>query len=262
MTRPVIGVTAGIEPDARWRVWEEAAALLPASYPRVIARAGGRAVLLPPDEDGVEETVAALDGLVLSGGNDLDPALYGQAAHPLTRGLTPERDRAELALLRAALADGLPVLGICRGSQLIAVAAGGSLHQHLPELVGHQGHQPEPGRYGRHQVRIDPASRTGAILGPLAKVASHHHQGIASVGTGLEALGTPLKAVAWAEDGTIEAVEGSARGRFLVGLLWHPEEDGDERPFASLVEAAGALRAGRAGRAGRGRAGSPGVTPG
>jgi putative glutamine amidotransferase len=240
VTRPVIGVTAGIEPDVRWRVWEEAAALLPASYPRVIARAGGRPVLLPPDEHGVEESVAALDGLVLSGGNDLDPTLYGQAPHPLTRGMAPERDRAELALLRVALAEGLPVLGICRGGQLIAVAAGGSLHQHLPELVGHQGHQPEPGRYGRHPVRLDRASRTGAILGPLAEVASHHHQGIASVGTGLEA-------VAWAEDGTIEAVEATARGRFVVGVLWHPEEDGDERPFAALVDAAGALRAGRVG---------------
>ena len=238
--RPIIGVTVGIEGDARWRVWEEAAALLPASYPRVIARAGGRAVLLPPEVDGAEETVAALDGLVLSGGGDLDPALYGQAPHPLTRGVAPERDRGELTLLRAALAEGLPVLGVCRGAQLIVVAAGGSLHQHLPELVGRQGHLPAPGRYGYHEVRLDPASRIGGILGAGAKVASHHHQGIATVGTGIEAVG-------WAEDGTIEAVEATARGRFLVGVLWHPEEDGDERLFAALVDAAGALRAGRAG---------------
>ena len=238
--RPIIGVTAGIEADARWRVLEEAAALLPASYPRVIARAGGRPVLLPPDEDAADETVAALDGLVLSGGNDLDPALYGAAPHPRTGGVAPERDRAELALLRAALDEGLPVLGICRGAQLIAVAAGGGLHQHLPEVVGHNGHQPAPGRYGYHEVRLGPGSRVEGILGSVAKVASHHHQGIAGVASG-------LAAVAWAEDGGIEAVEATARGRFLVGVLWHPEHDGDERLFAALVDAAAALRAGRSG---------------
>jgi len=216
-------------------VWEEPAALLPASYLRVIARAGARGVLLPPDDDGVEETVAVLDGLVVSGGNDLDPALYGAETHPRTGGVRPERDRAELRLLRAALDEGLPVLGTCRGAQLIAVAHGGSLHQHLPEVVGHDGHQPGPARYGHHKVQPAPDSRTGEILGGAAEVASYHHQGIATLGTG-------LKAVAWADDGSIEAVESTGRAGFLVGVLWHPEHDGDERLFSALVEAARARR--------------------
>ncbi|HZD70914.1 MAG TPA: gamma-glutamyl-gamma-aminobutyrate hydrolase family protein, partial [Actinomycetes bacterium] len=129
--RPIIGVTAAVEADVRWRVWEEPAALLPASYLRVVARAGGRGVLLPPDGDGAGETVAALDGLVVSGGGDIDPALYGAGSHPQTADVRPERDHAELALLQEALDKGLPVLGVCRGAQLIAVAHGGSLHQHL-----------------------------------------------------------------------------------------------------------------------------------
>ena len=229
--RPIIGVTAGVEPDVRWSAWREPAALLPASYLRVVARAGGRAALLPPD-DGAEETVAALDGLVVSGGNDIDPALYGAEAHPETGDVRPERDHGELALLRAALDRGLPVLGICRGAELIAVAHGGSLHQHLPEVVGHDGHRPPvPARFGYHDVRLLPGSRVAGILGGTAKVASYHHQGIAAIGNGLDA-------VAWADDGSIEAVESSGRGGFLVGVLWHPEQDDDERLLAALVEAA------------------------
>ena len=224
-------MTVDVEPDARWGVWGEPAALLPASYLRVIARAGGRAVLLPPDPEGAGETVATLDGLLLSGGNDIDPPLYGAEPHPRTVDVRPGRDRAELALLRAALDAGLPVLGICRGVQLIAVAHGGALHQHLPEVVGHDGHRPASGRFGYHDVRTAPDSRIGAILGGGAKVASYHHQGIAEVGTG-------LKAVAWADDGGIEAVESSDPGRFLVGVLWHPEQDGDELLLVALVEAA------------------------
>jgi putative glutamine amidotransferase len=123
------------------------------------------------------------------------------------------------------------VLGICRGAQLIAVAHGGALHQHLPEVVGHDGHRPETARFGYHDVRVTPGSRTGTVLGGSVKVASYHHQGIAAAAGGLEA-------VAWAEDGSIEAVESSDPGRFLVGVQWHPEQDGDERLLVALVEAA------------------------
>ena len=224
-------MTADVEPDVRWGVWGEPAALLPASYLRVVASAGGRAVLLPPDPEGAEETVATLDGLLVSGGNDIDPALYGAEKHPRTVDVRPGRDRAELALLGAALDAGLPVLGICRGAQLIAVAHGGALHQHLPEVVGHDGHRPATARFGYHDVRVTPGSRTEGVLGGSLKVASYHHQGIAATGGGLEA-------VAWAEDGSIEAVESSDPGRFVLGVQWHPEQEGDERLLVALVEAA------------------------
>jgi putative glutamine amidotransferase len=224
-------VTADVEPDVRWGVWGEPAALLPASYLRVVTRAGGRAVLLPPDPEGAGETVATLDALLVSGGNDIDPALYGAETHPSTVDVRPERDRAELALLGAALDAGLPVLGICRGAQLMAVAHGGALHQHLPEVVGHDGHRPATARFGYHDVRVRTGSRTEAVLGGSLKVASYHHQGIAAAGGGLEA-------VAWAEDGSIEAVESGDPGRFVLGVQWHPEQDGDERLLVALVEAA------------------------
>jgi gamma-glutamyl-gamma-aminobutyrate hydrolase PuuD len=232
---PLIGVTAGVEPGVRWRGWEAAAAVLPASYLRMVARPGGRSVLLPPDDTGAGETVAALDGLVVSGGGDIDPACYGAEAHPETSGVRPERDRAELALLREALARGLPVLGICRGAQLLVVAHGGDLRQHLPEVVGHDGHRPASGSFGWHDVRLAPGSRTASILGGAVKVASYHHQGIAGLGGGLRAVG-------WAGDGGVEAVESADGARFVVGVLWHPEHDNDERLFSALVEAARARR--------------------
>jgi len=229
--RPLIGVTVGIEADARWRVWEEPAAVLPAVYLRMVAKAGGRAVLLPPDNGDATETVARLDGLVISGGNDVDPTLYGDEPHRRTVDVQPDRDQGELAVLRAALRRKLPVLGICRGSQLMAVAHGGSLHQHLPEVIGHDGHRPAPGRYGHHDVQITAGSRLHAVLGKEATVASYHHQGIATVGT-------RLNAVAWSDDGLIEAIESTDAERFLVGVLWHPEHDEDVRLFSALVEAA------------------------
>jgi putative glutamine amidotransferase len=231
LPRPLIGVTVGIERDARWRVWREPAALLPAVYLTAIARAGGRAVLLPPDDGHAEETVAGLDGLVISGGNDIDPSMYGCKPHPKTASVQPERDHGELTVLRAALRRELPVVGICRGSQLINVAHGGSLHQHLPEVIGHDGHRPGPGRFGHHSVHMLANSRLGDVLGEEASVASYHHQGIAIIGAG-------LKAVAWSGDGLIEAIESTDPGCFLVGVLWHPEHDHDVRLFTALVEAA------------------------
>ncbi len=233
--RPLIGVTAAIE-QARWRIWEDTAALVPMGYVEAVERAGGRPVLLPPTGLGVAETVASIDGLVCTGGADIDPARYGEEPHPATSGVRPERDRGELALLEAALPLGLPVLGICRGMELLDIACGGRLHQHLPDVVGHGGHQGGIAVYSRHTVRLAPGSRVGGILGPSVTVSSYHHQGVATVGAGLAAVG-------WAEDDSIEAIEADGP-RFLVGVLWHPEQGDDLRLFEALVAAAGAARAG------------------
>jgi putative glutamine amidotransferase len=174
--------------------------------------------------------IRAVDGLVLSGGADIDPARYGEPPHPRTA-TSPGRDAWELALLHAALAAGRPVLAICRGMQLLNVACGGTLHQHLPETVGHDGHCPQPGTFGRTEVRIAPAGRLTGILGARLTVSCHHHQAIHRLGTGLVPTG-------WATDGTIEAIEHPGHS-FVLGVQWHPEEDtADRRLFAALVHAA------------------------
>jgi gamma-glutamyl-gamma-aminobutyrate hydrolase PuuD len=223
---PVVGITTYVEP-ASWGHWRLEAALIPYDYVRAVERAGGRALLVPPSEEAVEETLDALDALILSGGNDLEPASYGAPAHPATNGTKPERDRAELALLEAALARDLPVLAICRGVQVLNVARGGDLVQHLPETVGHEEHRVVVGEFSEHAVRVDPSSKLPAPGGP---VKSHHHQGIGRVGDG-------LREVAWADDGTVEALEDPARG-FVVGVLWHPEAGADQQLFDALVEEA------------------------
>ena len=233
MARPVIGVTTYVE-EAAWGHWRAEAALIPFAYVRSVERAGGRPLLVPPGEDAVEETLDALDGLVLSGGNDLDPAGYGAEAHAETGGVRPERDRAELALLEGALARDMPVLAVCRGSQLLNVARGGDLVQHLPEVVGHEQHRETPGVFSSHGIRIDPQSRLGAIVGEHSPVQSHHHQGFGRVGEGLEES-------AWAEDGTLEAIEDPSK-RFALGVLWHPEEAADGALFQRLVAEAAAYR--------------------
>jgi putative glutamine amidotransferase len=244
--RPVIGVTCYVE-DAAWGAWHTTAALLPYSYVRQLTAAGARAVLLPytggsrrarpePGGGGGEhaadppdaDLLGRLDGLLLAGGADIDPERYGSPAHPRTVS-RPDRDAGELALLDAALRAGLPVLGVCRGMQLLAVAAGGSLHQHLPEVCGHERHQPAPGRYGHHPVTVVEGSALHAILGPVAHVNSHHHQAVVDPGT--------LTVTARAGDGVIEAVEDPAR-RFVVGVQWHPEELADLRLFEAFVDAA------------------------
>ena len=227
--RPLIGITTYVTP-ARWGVWDAETALVPAAYVSAVERAGGRPLLVPPSHDGVEETLAALNGLLLPGGSDLEPRLYGQEPHPETYGVDADRDSAELALLTAALERDLPVLAICRGSQVLNVARGGDLVQHLPDVVGHDLHKEEPGVFGDHDVRIDAASRLGALLGQHAPIKSHHHQGFGRLGAG-------LREVAWAYDGTVEAVEDPAR-RFLLGVLWHPEAGEDDALFAALVTAA------------------------
>jgi putative glutamine amidotransferase len=233
--RPIVGITSYAE-EASWGHWTLPAALVPLSYVRSVELAGGRPVVLPPVEGAVEETLDVLDGLLLSGGADLDPAVYGQDAHPAT---SPQvvRDRAELALLEGALARELPVLAICRGMQLLNVARRGSLHQHLPELVGHDGHREARGRFSEHDVSLAADSKTARLLGERARVRSTHHQAPDRIGEGLEPVG-------WAEDGTVEAVE-DARLPFAIGVLWHPEEDDDRRLFEALVEEADRYRARR-----------------
>jgi gamma-glutamyl-gamma-aminobutyrate hydrolase PuuD len=237
VARPLIGITAYAEPSVRWGAWELPAALVPLDYVAAIERAGGRPLLVPPSDDAVEETLDALDALLLSGGADLDPALYGQPPHAETTGIRADRDRGELALLDAALARDLPVLAVCRGSQVLNVARGGDLVQHLPDVVGHDRHRHTPGVFGDHEVTVEPGSRLGALLGERAPVKSHHHQGLGAIGGG-------LSAVAWADDGTPEAIEDQER-RFAVGVLWHPEAGEDAALFEALVSAAAEYRATR-----------------
>ena len=233
MSRPLIGITTYVEP-ASWGHWQLDAALIPYDYVRGVERAGGRALLVPPSVDGVEETLDALDALLFSGGADLDPDTYGADAHPETSGTRPERDRGELALLQAALARDMPVLAVCRGFQILNVARGGDLDQHLPETVGHEEHRAVKGVFSEHDVRIEDDSRLGTVLDGRAPVMSHHHQGVGRVGAG-------LREVAWADDGTVEGLEDPER-RFAVGVLWHPEAGEDARLFGALVAEADAYR--------------------
>jgi gamma-glutamyl-gamma-aminobutyrate hydrolase PuuD len=236
--KPVVGITTYVEP-AKWGAWSLDAALIPFAYVQAVERAGARPLLVPPSDDGVEETLDALDGLLLSGGADLDPETYGADAHPATNGLRPERDRAELALLQAALARDMPVLAVCRGFQVLNVARGGDLVQHLPDVVGDERHREAPGTFSEHPVRIDDGSKLGSLLGERAPVMSSHHQGAGRLGDG-------LREVAWADDGTVEAIEDPER-RFTLGVLWHPEAGEDLKLFEALVAEARAYRAERRG---------------
>jgi gamma-glutamyl-gamma-aminobutyrate hydrolase PuuD len=231
--KPVVGITTYLT-RATFGSWEEDTALVPADYVRAIERAGGRALLVPPSENAIEETLDALDGVVFSGGADLDPELYGQEPHPETKGVQGERDRGELALLQAALARDMPVLAVCRGSQVLNVALGGDLVQHLPEVVGDEKHNHTPGEYADHDVDVDPDTRLGSLIGDRAPVKSHHHQGFGRLGEG-------LRESARAEDGTLEALEDPSR-RFALGVLWHPEAGEDMRLFEALVEESRAYR--------------------
>jgi len=224
--KPLIGITTYVEP-ASWGHWNVEAALVPYDYVRAVERAGGRAVLVPPDDDGIGEVLDALDGLIFSGGNDMTPSSYGAEADHETNGTNPARDSGELALLTAALERDLPVLAICRGVEVLNVVRGGDLVQHLPDVVGHEDHRAVVGEFSEHPVRVDPDSRLGEVPG---SVKSHHHQGLGRIGKG-------LREVAWAEDGVVEAVEDPEKP-FVVGVLWHPEAGEDLRLFEQLVEAA------------------------
>jgi gamma-glutamyl-gamma-aminobutyrate hydrolase PuuD len=231
--RPIIGISSYAQ-EARWGPWSLPAAILPFAYVQSIADAGGRPILIPPSDDAVEETLDAIDGFVLSGGLDVDPSTYGAEQHVETTPIQPERDRAELGLLQGALARDMPVLAICRGMQILNVARGGDLDQHLPEKFGHEGHRETLGVFSTHEVRLDTSSRTGSLLGERAEVRSHHHQGLRSLGDGLTAVG-------WADDGCVEAIEDPNRP-FAIGVLWHPEEGEDKTLFRALVEEAGDYR--------------------
>jgi gamma-glutamyl-gamma-aminobutyrate hydrolase PuuD len=233
VAKPVIGITTYLTPAA-WGAWELDAALVPASYVRAVARAGGAPLLVPPGAS-YEETLDAVDGLIFSGGSDLDPELYGEQAHPETNGWVRERDDFELGLMEAALARDVPLLAICRGSQVLNVALGGDLEQHVPDRVQSDVHKETPGVFADHDVAVLPETKLSSIIGARTEVKSHHHQGYGELGSG-------LREAARAPDGTVEALEDPTR-RFTVGVLWHPEEGEDLALFEALVREANEYRA-------------------
>jgi gamma-glutamyl-gamma-aminobutyrate hydrolase PuuD len=230
----VIGLTTYAE-SARMLVWHREFAMLHASYVEATERAGGVAILLPPQSAGAEEVLDRIDGLVLTGGADVDPARYGEVPAERTSAPRVQRDEWEIALAQAALRRDIPLLAICRGLQVLNVVLGGSLHQHLPDLTGDERHQPEPGVFGAVEVNIEQGTRTAGLTGPRPRVSCHHHQALARLAPGLKVTGR-------ADDGTVEAVEVPGQA-FAIGVQWHPEEDSeDARLFAALVEAAGRYR--------------------
>jgi putative glutamine amidotransferase len=227
--RPVIGLTAYTE-QVQSRAWDAEAALLPSTYVNAIIRSGGVPVLLPAVAGAAEEVLDALDGLVLSGGGDVDAATYGEVAHPANSDVRPARDSFELGLVRAALDRDLPILAVCRGVQLLNVALGGSLIQHLPDFLGHHQHLPQRGVFGPVQVRLTAESRVATILGTHAQVLCRHHQALGRVAQDLDVVG-------WAQDGTVEAVELPGH-TFVLGVQWHPEQNPtDDRLFIALIVA-------------------------
>ncbi len=241
MRRPVIGVTSYVEP-ASWSSWRDVpAALVPHRYVRQINGAGGLVMLVPPlaedaSEDDAQEILSRVDGLIIAGGPDVESARYGREPHALAQLPRPERDGSELLLARVTAMDDMPLLGVCRGMQIMAVAAGGELEQHLPDLLGAITHAPGVGMYGTHLVRPTPGTVVGDILGDEVTVATYHHQGVA------KAPGYQWSA--WAEDGILEAME-DPDATFRVGVQWHPEAGDDPRLFERLVAAAAAREASR-----------------
>jgi putative glutamine amidotransferase len=245
MDRPVIGLCTALE-RARWSVWDQQAFLLPRSYVDAVQRAGGVALMLPPDERAIDDPdplLDLLDGLILAGGADIDPDAYGDERHAETAGTVPERDTFEIALTRRAFERDLPLLGICRGMQLMNVARGGTLLQHLPESHGHHEHRRNPGSFdgADHDVRLAEGSLAARAAGETTHgTKSHHHQGVGRLGEGLEVTG-------WSTlDELPEAIEVPG-SRFALGVQWHPEADETSRLIEALVaEAAAAKSAGAA----------------
>ncbi|GAA3197074.1 MULTISPECIES: gamma-glutamyl-gamma-aminobutyrate hydrolase family protein [Streptomyces] len=227
MHRPLIGISTYLEDAARWGVWTQPAAVLPAGYHRHVQRAGGIAALLPPDApEAAAATVARLDGLIIAGGADVAPDRYGAAADPRTGPPAPARDAWELALIEAASAAGVPLLGICRGLQLLNVARGGTLVQHL------DGHNGPPGTFARHTVTPVAGTALAAVLPEEVSVPTYHHQAV-------DRLGRDLAVSAYAADGTVEALEDPGARAFTLAVQWHPEAGDDPRVVAALVAAAG-----------------------
>jgi putative glutamine amidotransferase len=233
--RPVIGICAAIE-SAQWAAWEVLVNLSPRAYSLAVQRAGGLALILPPDDvvaESPDELLDMLDALILAGGSDIDPASYGARPHPETRGTRPERDRFELGLGTRALERDMPVLGICRGMEMLNVIQGGTLNQHLPGL---ELHRHTPGAFTDHAVRLEPGSLAERVVGSKrTEVKSAHHQGVEELGEGVAATG-------FADDGVVEAIELPDRS-FAVGVLWHPEEDERSRVVGALAEEARSRRA-------------------
>jgi putative glutamine amidotransferase len=230
----LIGICAAVE-RARWSHWDNEVALTPRSYVAAIQAAGGLPLILPPDDEAAEAPdplLDRIDGLILAGGTDVDPASYGAKPHPETGATRPDRDRFELALAHRAMERGIPVLGICRGGQMLNVACGGTLIQHLPDVVGGKHHLESPGTFSEHEVDLEPGSLAARAAGAeRTTVKSHHHQAIDELGEGLKPTGRSLP------DGIVEAVE-STDHSFALGVLWHPEADDRSKIVAALVRAA------------------------
>ncbi len=239
--RPLIGVTMYRQTTSWWS-WERDAALVPGPYLDVLEASGAEVLLLPPRGEGAppaeagrhDRVVEALDGLVLIGGGDLDPARYGADPDPRNGGTSGERDDLEFGLLAAALDEDLPLLAVCRGMQVLNVGLGGTLVQRLPDRLGSTAHQPRPGAFGAVTVDTEEGSAVHRLLGPRTEVLCSHHQAV-------DRLGSGLVVAARSQDGVVEALELPGH-RFVVGVQWHPEETGDRRLFEALVQAAAARR--------------------
>ncbi len=228
--RPVIGLTTYRE-QAQWTVWDQSADLLPSLYTRSVEAAGGVVALLPPQAQGADELVARLDGLIITGGPDVDPERYGATPHEKTVRVRQDRDAWEVAVLDVADRIGVPTLGICRGMQLMAVRAGGALEQHVPDVVGHEEHAPGGSAYGWTSVTTVERSQLRELVGDTMQVSCHHHQSVTRH--------PGFEVVARAADGTIEGLEDPDRP-FWMGVQWHPESGDDYGLFLGLVEAASA----------------------
>jgi putative glutamine amidotransferase len=241
MRRPLIGLTAYAQ-QVQYGSNNLMAGMLPMTYVKAVHATGGRAVLITPDDPDTD-VLESLDGVVFAGGGDIDPAYWGAEQHPATQ-VDATRDTAELMLMKAALDMDLPILGVCRGMQVMAVASGGSLHQHLPDLIGHDRHRAASGTdplaadataYGRHDVVVKPGSAAHRLLGSHLTVNSFHHQAVDDPGS--------FVATGWCPDDRVVEIIEDPRRSFALGVQWHPERTGDLRTFAALAEAA-ARRAG------------------
>jgi putative glutamine amidotransferase len=242
--RPLIAIPAAFE-RARYGVWDSQVALMPFSYIEAVQRAGGSVLLIPPDPELVadpDRILDLVDGLILAGGSDVDPATYGQAPHAETKGFSEQRDSLELALIRRAIERDMPVLGICRGCQVLNIAQGGTLIQHVPDAVGNDEHKRHPGTFegNEHPADLDEGSLAARAAGELHHLTrSHHHQAVDVVGEGLVVSGRSA-------DGVIEAIELPDR-EYVLGVQWHPEADVTSEVVSSLVEQARAYRLARVG---------------